>query len=204
MKVKCESNFNELKKQNNELKNHINEINKHVENTHEIFKNNLNKLEQNIERMGVWVINTGKSKISENNGEICINSGSSLDAKQVTVDQVSSSDNDNELMSNDSDKIKNMVLECKVLSRESVDEGMSVCVESLEGQRADFPQVYCEMECSQWFYEDRVSSGGGVEDKVSSYGPLVFCGLPGSRGNRYLMVPFAWNGSCLLYTSRCV
>ena len=75
-----------------------------------------------------------------------------------------------------------------------------MCVESLEGQRADFPQVYCDMAGSQVFYEDRVSSGDGVEDEVSSDGPLIFCGLPG-RGNRYLMVPFAWNGSCLLYTS---
>ena len=51
----------------------------------------------------------------------------------------------------------NVVLECKVVSRESVDEGTRVCVDNLEGQRADFPQVYCEMECSQVFYEDRVS-----------------------------------------------
>ena len=68
-----------------------------------------------------------------------------------------------------------------------------MCVESLEGQRADFPQVYCDMEGSQVFYEDRVSSGGDVEDEVSSDGPLIFCGLPGI-GNRYLMVPFVWNG----------
>ena len=31
-----------------------------------------------------------------------------------------------------------------------------------------------------------------MEDEVSSDGPLIFCGLAG-RGNRYLMVPFAWN-----------
>ena len=77
-----------------------------------------------------------------------------------------------------------------------------MCVESLEGQRADFPQVYCEMECSQWFYEDGVSSCGGVEDEGSSYGPLVFCGLPG-RGNKYLMVPFAWNGRVQWGYERC-
>ena len=99
-KVKCESNFNELKKQNNELKNDINEINKRCESTNEIFKNNFNKLEQNIERMGVGGINIGKNNTDESDGNICINSsGSSLDAKQVMVDQVSNSDNyNNELM----------------------------------------------------------------------------------------------------------
>ena len=61
-KIKCESNFSELK-------NLINETKKHVESTHEIFKNNLNKLDQNIERMGVDVINTDKSKTSENYNE---------------------------------------------------------------------------------------------------------------------------------------
>ena len=109
----------------------------------------------------------------------------------------------NELTNDNSGESKNGVLECKVVSRESVDEVMSVCVERLNGQRASVPQVYCKMECSQVFYEDRVSSGGGVEDKVSSYGLLVFCGLPGSRGNKYLMVPFAWNGRVQCGYERC-
>ena len=124
---------------------------------------------------------------SENNGETCINSGSSLDAKQVTEDQVSNSDNyNNGLTSDNSGESENVVLESKVMSRESVEEMGSVCDGSLEVQRASFPLVYGETGCSQWFYEDRVSSGGGVEDEVSSHGPLVFCDLPGSRGNKYL------------------
>ena len=67
--------------------------------------------------------------------------------------------------------------------------------ESLDGQRANFPQVYGETEVSQMSYEDRVSSGGCVEDEVSSYGPLVFCDLSGKarRGNKCFVVPFAWN-----------
>ena len=104
--------FNELKKQNNELKNDINEINKRCENTNEIFENNFKKLEQNIERMVVWGINTGKNNTNESDGNICINgSGSSLDTKQVTVDQVSNNDNYNDgLTSDNSGEIKNVVL----------------------------------------------------------------------------------------------
>ena len=49
----------------------------------------------------------------------------------------------------------------------------------VEGQRADFLQVYGETGRSQWFYEDRVSSGGGVEDEVSSNGPFIFCNILG-------------------------
>ena len=67
-----------------------------------------------------------------NNGDIIKNvvleskmlnngSGSSLDANQVTVDQVSNNDNyNNGLMSDNSGEIKNVVLESKVVSRESV------------------------------------------------------------------------------------
>ena len=82
------------------------------------------------------------------------------------------------------------------------------CAEILGVQRADFPQVYCEMEGSQVFYEDRVSSKSYVEDEVSSYGPLVFCDLPGKdrRGNKCFVVPFAWNeivqGGCEKYCER--
>ena len=55
----------------------------------------------------------------------------------------------------------------QVVSRESVDEVMKVCVERLDWRRASFPQVYVETEVSQMLYEDRVSSSSCVEDKLS-------------------------------------
>ena len=75
-------------------------------------------------------MSTGKNNTNKSDGNICINSsGSSLDTKQVIVDQVSNSDNyNNGLMSDNSGVIQNMVLESKVVSRESVDEMGSVCV----------------------------------------------------------------------------
>ena len=164
----------------NELKNDIKEINKNVEKTNEIFTSNVSKLERNIERMGVWVINTGKSNTNENNGDICINSsGGSLDAKQVAVDKVSSDNYNDELTSDNSGIIKNVVLESKVVSRESVEKMGSVCEERLGGQRENFPQVYSETGFSPWCYEDKVSSGSCVGDMVSQNSPLIFCGVLG-------------------------
>ena len=55
------------------------------------------------------------------------------------------------------------------------------------------------------FNEDRVSSCICMEDKVSSDGPCIFRDLTGkaSRGNKYLMVPFAWNGRVQYGYERC-
>ena len=71
---------------------------------------------------------------------------------------------------------------------------VSECDERLGGEKADFPQVYCEMEFSQVFYEGRVSSRSYVEDKVSSNSPLIFCGVLG-RAKKYskFVVPFAYS-----------
>ena len=128
--------------------------------------------------MGVGVINTGKSKTSENYNYMGKNE--ELESKMTKEDVEA--------------EFSNEVLLA------SADESERECNENVDGQRASFPQVYCEMECSQVFYEDGVSSGGGVEDEVSSDGPLVFCGLPG-RGNKSLMVPFALNE---IVQGRCV
>ena len=66
----------------------------------------------------------------------------------------------------------------------SVDEMRRVCEERLGGQRADFSQIYSETGFSPWWYEDKVSSGSCVEDKVSSISPLIFCGVLG-RAKKY-------------------
>ena len=63
--------------------------------------------------------------------------------------------------------------------------------------RADFSQIYSETGFSPWCYEDKVSSGSGVEDKVSSNSPLIFCGVLG-RAKKYskFVVPFEWSEVC--------
>ena len=122
---------------------------------------------------------------------------------------------------------KNVVLESKVIKEDvevefsnevllaSADESVRECNENLDGQRANFPQVYSETEVSQMFNEDRVSSSSYVGDMVSQNGPFIFCDDLGSAKTYSKFVwPFAWNeivqgGSdrcydCLLYTSRCV
>ena len=91
---------------------------------------------------------------------------------------------ENELFKSDIVKTKNdnevcveVELNNKVLA--SVDEIVRESEERLGGQRAEFPRVYGETEFSQMFYEDRVSTRGYVEDKVSSNSPLIFCGVLG-------------------------
>ena len=82
-------------------------------------------------------------------------------SEQVTIDKVSNNDNSNnestsssKIKSDNSGIIKNVVLESKVVSIESVDEVVRECEERLGGQRADFPQVYNETGFSPWCYED--------------------------------------------------
>ncbi len=115
----------------------------------------------------------------------------------MAVDKVSNNDNyNNGLMSNNSSEIKNVVLECKVVSRESVDEVMSVCVcvcvcvcvESLEGwQRVQFFRGVKGGE-------ERSSRRYWVEKCSTSNCFLKFFVVPGeSRKSFNVAVPSAWS-----------
>ena len=112
-KVKCESNFNELKKQNNELKNDINEINKHLEKTNEILETNFNRLEQSIEKVVESVEEQIKSK-----------------ATQIINNKVS---DDCKTSENYNDMCKNVVLESKVIKEDvEVEFSNEVLLESAD------------------------------------------------------------------------
>ena len=153
----------------NNCKEKINEMNKWLD-------RKLNQI------MNKKVSDSGSNMMTKNSEEIINNKVSGNYSNESNIEVKSENNND---------IIKNVVLESKVVNIESdnedsVEVGFSngllasineierECDERLGGQRADFPQVYSEMEFSQVLYEDRVSSRGCVGDMVSQNGPLVF------------------------------
>ena len=144
----------------------------------------LDKLGRNIENNEVT-----ENKVSENNGNIN-DKGVSLNAKQVTVDKVSNTNNEvvenetsmHDLLSKNSGddesrklvEVRGALMSVIELEREYEDSLNVECE-----QRAKFARdVECEAETSQLFLEDESSSIVLVEDKRSSKCPVVFS-VPG-------------------------
>ena len=238
-KLKCESNFNELNKRfdindvkfdelKGEVKQHKEQNAKFDENSINVKFYELNKLLcKRIDERINEIHNDTKRQTDElkHNGDIItnnnkvivdkVNSEVNKNENNNVIDKVNGgviiSDNyNNDMMNNNGDIIKKVVLGSKILNNDTVDEVLMEveisdeivvdeiereCDERLGWQRAYFPYCLSGVKTPQVVYEDRDSSRGYVGDEVSPSGPLIFCGKPGKARMCYsnFVVPFAWS-----------